>query len=553
MRLRTQVLLLQLVVIAVSLGVGFGAVISGADDRVREEYGQRALAIAETVAVDPDVVAGVGSHQGTSLPATDLVDGPVQRQAEAVRRATSALFIVIANADGVRLAHPDPVELGKHVSTDADRVLSGETDLTTDRGTLGESVRGKVPIRGAGGQVIGLVSVGVSTGQLAGESRRDILTTVWIALGAMAIGTIGSILLARRWQRLTLGLQPDQLAELVRNQGAVLHSLSDGVLAVDATGVVRVANETACELLSLHHPVGRPVDGIGLTPRVRRVVSTPTPDPIAATVGDRIVLVSSHRIITEGQDLGMVVSVIDRTDFEALAREIDSIQVMSTALRAQRHETANRMHVLAGLLRHGHVDDALDYLDELTGTGASGGLDGIENVTEPHLHAFLEAKAAHAREHGVSLRLGDQTWVTGSLTDPVTVTAVVGNLLDNAIEAAAGSTDAEVEVEILTDSYDGPGEVLWVTVADSGAGIPFSDPEQIFAEGITTKTGAVPGGRGMGMSIVRQLARRIGGEVRVADPGGRESGHGAVLVAGLPGVIATEQSTEQTAEDESDD
>lgn len=547
MRLRTQVLLLQLVVIAVSLGVGFGVLIYGSDDRIRDEYAQRALAIAQTTASDPDVVNEVASHQGTDLEKLELTSSPLQQQATAVAHITGALFVVIANADGIRLAHPDIDQIGQRVSTDPSKALAGQIDITTDRGTLGDSVRAKVPVRGAGSvKPIGLVSVGVSTANLSRDTHRDILATVLIALIALAVGALGSVALARRWRRLTMGLEPDDLAELVREQGAVLHSLDDGVLAVDSAGVLRVANDRARRLLEVTAPVGTPIEALGLTPRVRGVIETPTPEPVAATVGDRIVLVSSHRVAADGRDLGVVASVVDRTDLEDLAREVDSVRAMSVALRAQRHETANRMHVLAGLLRHNHVDEARSYLEDLTGPHARS-VEGLENVAEPHLQSFLEAKASHARERGVTLRLGAQTWIQGSLTDAVTVTAVVGNLVDNAIDAAAATDAALVEVELLTDSGPAGTSTLLVTVADSGSGIAFDDPELIFAEGVTTKTDPlVPGGRGMGLSIVRQLAHRVGGAVTIIDPGRHRAGSdiargeelgGAVVLARLPGVI----------------
>ncbi|MFE0751711.1 ATP-binding protein [Gordonia sp. NPDC058843] len=550
MRLRTQVLLLQLAVIAVSLVVGFGVLIAGADDRVRDEYAQRALAIAQSVAGDAEVRSEVAAHPGSSVDAADLLDGPLQRQAAEVRARTGALFVVVGNDRGIRLAHPEPAELGKTVSTDPSKVLAGSNDVNTDRGTLGESVRAKVPVYGADGAVVGFISVGVSTERLGSETRSDIIATSLLALAALGIGAVGSALLARRWRRLTLGLEPDELAELVREQGAVLHSMADGVLAVDAEGIVRVVNDKARGLLDIDAPVGTPAADLGLTPRVAAVLATPTEEPLAASVGERVVLVSSHRVRADGRDLGMVLSVIDRTDVEALSREVDSIRSMSTALRAQRHETANRLHVLAGLLRHGHADEALAYLDEVTGTGPGGALlAGLDNVREPHLHAFLDAKAAQARERRVTLRLGDQTWVEGVLTEPVVVTTVLGNLVDNGIEAAAGSgapsgaapgdaESGEVEVEVITD-----GDTILVTVGDSGPGISFDDPDDVFAEGATTKTGAhVPGGRGMGLALTRQIGRRIGGDVWVADRGGRPCGDGqlcgAVFVARLPGVLA---------------
>ena len=546
MRLRTQVLLRQLSVIAVSLGVGFGVVIAGADDRSRDEYAQRALAIAQSVAADRDTISEVAASDGSTPDVSALVNGPIQRQAAAVRERTGALFVVVANGDGIRLSHPDPAEVGKHVSTDPRTALSGQPDITTDRGTLGESVRAKVPVVDDG-RVVGLVSVGVSTTDLAAATRRSVGTTVVIALVALAVGAVGSILLARRWRRLTLGLEPYELAELVRDQGAVLHAMADGVLAVDAAGIVRVINDKARQLLEITVDVGTHVEALGLSDRIRAVLQTPTHEPVAATVGDRIVLVSSHRVDVDGRDLGVVASIIDRTDVEELTREIDSIGAMSTALRAQRHETANRLHVLAGLLGRGHVDEARTYLAELTGGAGHVGLDGLENVQEPHLAAFLDAKASHARERGVVLSLGDQTWVRGSLTDPITVTTVVGNLVDNAIDAASSEsrrpgeagTRPRVEVDLITE-----GDELLVTVADSGPGIRFDEPSVIFADGVTTKDApSVPGGRGMGLALSRQLARRSGGDIIVVDPGGdrrtdtENRWGGVVIVARMPGVF----------------
>ncbi|WP_042376039.1 sensor histidine kinase [Gordonia alkanivorans] len=553
MRLRTQVLLLQLAVLAVSLAVGFGLVIAGADDRVRDEYAQRALAIARSVAADTGVRVAVAANQGSAVDADRLVGGPLQREAASVRERTGALFVVIGNDRGIRLAHPETAELAKPVSTDPSKALAGADDVTTDRGTLGESVRAKVPIFDAGGRIVGFVSVGVSTERLAKETRSDIIATTLLALTALGIGALGSVMLARRWRKLTLGLESDELAELVREQGAVLHAMADGVLAVDADGIVRVVNDKARALLDIDAPVGTKAADLGLTPRVAAVLSTPTDEPLAATVGNRVVLVSSHRVHADGRDLGMVLSVIDRTDVEALSREVDSIRSMGAALRAQRHETANRMHVLAGLLRHGHADEALAYLEELSGTGPDGAmLDGLDNVREPHLHAFLDAKAAHARERRVTLRLGDQTWLQGTLTEPVVATTVVGNLIDNALEAASGQADGIVEVEVIAD-----GDTLFVSVGDSGPGISFDDPDEVFAEGTTTKPGDhVPGGRGMGLALARQVARRIGGDLWVADPGGERSPTpehdppGALFVARLPGVIAPVESAEGVSSNE---
>ncbi|MGZ8178658.1 ATP-binding protein [Williamsia sp. SKLECPSW1] len=555
MRLRTQVLVLQIVVILLSLGVGFGVLTAGSGERLRDEYAQRALAIARSVASDQQVrqeTALFSAEAASPLTPTRaaLENSALQRQTQAVAARTGALFVVVANDRGLRLAHPDPDKIGNPLSTDPTEALSGREDLATERGTLGESVRAKTPVYADDGRIVGLVSVGISTEQVRRDIRGDLLTTTGIAAGALAVGIVGSVGLARRWRRLTLGLEPDQLSELVREQEAVLHSVGDGVLAVDAGGVVRVVNDRARELLALRGDVGDRVEDIGLTPRVLEVAHEPVEVARAAAVGDRIVLVSSRRVRRDGRDLGLVVSVVDRTDVEGLTREVASIKAMTDALRAQRHESANRIHVVSGLIRQGRADAALEYLDEVAGTGRFAiDVPGLDNVAEPHLHAFLDAKAAAAREHGVTLTLGAQTWIDGELISPVDVVTILGNLLDNAIDAAReGSREPRVvEVEVVAED-----DTLIVTVADSGDGIGglrlgadaamAADPQSVFVEGVTSHADpTVPGGRGMGLALSRQSARGHGGDVVIGDPGGAVGPEnplgGAVMVARIPGVL----------------
>ncbi|GAA4672474.1 sensor histidine kinase [Gordonia humi] len=526
-----QVLLLQIAVIVVCLVVGFGWHIAKVDDDMRVEHAERALAVARAVAGDPDVRRLLLAEQGRDLDPAALASGVLQREALDITRRTGVLFVVIANADGVRVAHPDPAEIGRPVSTDPGAVLAGQDVMETDRGTLGESVRGKAPVTDDAGDVVGFVSTGISTQRVSDATRHDIVVTVGLAAAALAVGVMGSALLARRWRRLTLGLEPDELVDLVGEQRAVLHSLADGVLAIDAAGRLRMVNDRARRLLDVDATTGTSVDDLGLTPRIRRTLDRPHEVPIAATVGDRVVMASTHRVDADGRDLGMVLSVVDRTDIENLTAELDTVRSLSEALRAQRHETANRFHVLGGLLRHGDVDEAVDYLDEITGSGGRSGIDGLANVAEPHLHAFLDAKAVLARERGVTVTLGPQTWVAGALAEPVAATTVLGNLLDNAVEAAGPG--GGVDVELLTDR-----RALWITVADDGPGIVFDDPGEVFDEGRSSKDHtAVPGGRGMGLSLCRQICRRHGGDLRVADPGGPSASARTVFVADLPDAM----------------
>jgi two-component system, CitB family, sensor kinase len=546
MRLRTQVLLLQSGVVAVALGVGFGFFATTTADRVADEHGQRALAIARTVAADNEVRAEVtrfaAEDDGVVAPGNqELVESAVQEAAESTRLATGALFVVVTDEKGLRLAHPDTDLLGLRVSTDP-AALSGAEVVVRERGTLGDSVRAKVPVASESGAVVGEVSVGISTAEVGADLWSDLRWAALVVALALGAGIVGSALLAARWKKLTFGLEPEQLAQLVREQEAVLHGVGEGIVGVDAHGVVTVVNADATRLLDLHGGAGDRVDEIGLTPRLLDVVHNPGGEPVAAAVGgDRVVLAMASRVVRDGRDLGTVMSVRDRTDVQNLTRELDSVQALGSVLRAQQHEFGNRLHLLHGLLSRGDTTAATEFLDTLVGSGAAGDeLAGAEDVVDPHLRAFLVAKAAHAREREVTLVLGENTWVPSRLVHPVDVTTVVGNLVDNAIDAAASGPTRPAEVEVEFVEHDG---TLIVTVGDTGAGLTV-DAEEVFREGVTTKpAGDRPGGRGIGLALTRQVARRHGGDVVVGDPGGRRTAEnptgGALFVATLPGVAET--------------
>ena len=541
LRLATQILLLQLAIVALTLGIAFFLLAVLYHHRLIDEYGHRSLDIARVLASAPAVRADVATYDGDVPPAAELESGPLQNIASKVRLATGVLFVVITNDRGIRLSHPNPDELGKPVSTDPSTALSGGEEVVEQTGTLGPSIRAKVPVVALDStRVIGQISVGMSTSTVYGLLRNEQRAAAITGGPALLAGVVLSGLLARRWREQTLDLQPPEMTELVRTQEAVLHGIGEGVLAVDTEGNTTFVNDEACRLLEIGSATGHPIDQIGLTPRVLEVVRSCDPAPTLATVGERVLVVSARPVSREGRELGTVLVVRDRTDVELLTRQLDAVQLMSTVLRAQRHEFANRLHLLNGLLHTGHTEEASRYLAELLGSGPLGSaLPGINAIRDPFLQAFLAAKAAVAREAGATLRIGEGTFAPGWLAHPVDVTTVLGNLLDNAIDAVrTGGNDIKVvDVELLQDN-----STLHITVGDSGDGVASEFVDQVFVEGTSTKPQSdIPGGRGIGLALARQIARSLGGDIWLSHPGnpGAEL-CGAEFIARLPAVMTEE-------------
>ncbi|OBJ50314.1 histidine kinase [Mycobacterium sp. 1423905.2] len=549
MRLASRVLLLQLIVVTLTWIIAFVLFAMFNLRRLDIDYGVRAMDIARIVATDPTVIANIPRYEDVPVHASpaqvdELASGPLQAVATRIRQRTNVLWVVIANTHGVRLTYPDRAELGQLINTDPTPLLAGHEQTLHESGPLGRSTVARVPIQESGSnRVLGLVSVGTSTKELHEQFGRNLRVLAVLGAVALLAGIGGSVYLARRWRRLTLGLRPGEMVELVRGQAAVLQGIGEGVLATDPSGHTTFINDEACRLLEISSETGRPIDDIGLTPRVLETFRAADAAPTLATVGQHIVVVSARKVIRDGRELGTVLVARDRTDVESLTRQLDAVQVMSTTLRAQRHEFANRLHLLNGLLQTGHVEEGLQYLEELLGSGPLGSaIPGIDSIRDTHLQAFLAAKAAAAREAGVTLKIGENTWVAGRVHLPVEVTTVVGNLLDNAIDAArAGDNPAkEVEVELLQQD-----STLHVTVADSGNGVADEFVDQLFTEGRTTKPDCgIPGGRGIGLALSRQISRGLGGDLWLSSPVRPTAApglSGAEFIARLPGVMVEEE------------
>jgi two-component system CitB family sensor kinase len=526
MRFSRQVLLLQIGVVALVVGLGVALVGVLLNHTLTDQYGRRALAIARSVAADPVVVADA---------AAKIPGGALEERVQAVTKANDALFVVITDDQGIRLAHPVPDQIGLPVSTSPAEALAGnEVVSAVQTGYLGLSVRSKTPIWTTDHRrVVGEVSVGFEVADPTGDFNRLLAITLGFAGGALLLGAGASALLNRRLRRVTHGLEPHELTELLYEREAVLHGIGEGVLAVDVDNRVSVRNDEAERLLGTELPIGAGMGELELSPRVHKAVAEGLPvDNLLAVAGNRVLVINSRVVRRDDRAIGTVLTFRDRTDLDTLTRELDGIRALSDGLRAQRHEYANRLHTLSGLLQLGHDTEAVEYLQTLTETSSARPSALGDSVADPYLQALLVAKTEQAQEKGLTLKLADDTWVPSTVTDPIAVNTVIGNLVDNALHAArmGPRRPATVEIGLLTD-----GGTLHVSVVDSGPGVPEDLRRTLFDEGVSTK---IAPGHGLGLALARQAARARGGDVWLADAGNGDSGDtGALFVAKLPGML----------------
>jgi two-component system, CitB family, sensor kinase len=531
MSLARQLFALQAVVVALVLaGVGVAAYLRF-DDANREATGREMLAVAHTLAADPDVRTALA----TPDPTVEL-----QPLAERVQVVTATDFVVVMSTAGIRFTHPTPGEIGRPYQGTIAPAVRGESYTETYTGTLGPSVRAVVPVMD-GGRVVALVAVGRAVTAVSRDLARQVPLILIGVAAALVLAAVGSWLVSRWLRRTTHDLGPTELSRMYEYYDAVLHAVREGLLLLDREGRVQLVNDEARRLLALPDDAqGRRADAVGLPAALGAALASgeARTDEIHLTA-DRIVVVnqaaawsfSGTRISTgrwTGRRLGTVVTLRDHTELRALVSELQTIRGFADSLHAQAHEAANQLHTVVSLIELGRADEALDY--------ATAELEVTQQLTDavlaavavPELAALVVGKAAVAGERGVELALDDGTFVPDGLADPHDLVTIVGNLLDNAIDAALDGPEPRW-VRLGTRTED--GEVV-LCVADSGPGLDPAAAEQAFTRGWSTKPADDGMGRGLGLALVSRAVHRNGGRVEI----GRGE-RGAVFAVHLPAPV----------------
>jgi two-component system, CitB family, sensor kinase len=537
-RLSTQVVMMMVAILVVTMAAGFAVVQWNLNRQLDDQYEQRSLAVAESLASQSSLQQAVSADDPGGIGPR----GVVQSMAMAAMRSTSATFVVITNARGIRLSHPNlrligtPVWYPDNEPPSSEPFRTGRPWMGLQRGTLGMEATGKAPIF-SHGQLIGQVSVGFLTANVARQVARTLPELAVYFLAVLALGVLAALGLSRRLKRQTFGLELREIAALLQEREAMLHGIREGVLGYDKNERIVLANDLARQLLELPTEfVGRPLREVLPPGRLADVVTGETDgSDLLVLHGDRVLVANRMPIYHERRrHLGWVVTFQDRTESEALKRQLDDAIGLTETLRAQSHEFANRLHTLVGLVELGRYDEAIKFVTDVSTARADLTERLQASISDAKLVALILAKVSLADERDVRLRVADDSHIGDPVSDVSEVLTVVGNLIDNAIDAAAQTPGPRwVELTIVAVEHD-----LLIRVRDSGPGVPQDMREAIFMYGVTTKSSATGARRGLGLALVRQVVENRGGMISVGHDGG------AVFTAVLPKCVGVDPGTQ---------
>ncbi|MEU8462132.1 ATP-binding protein [Streptomyces sp. NPDC029003] len=494
-----QVLLVAVVVAGCAV-FAYATARDQAEDAARRQAGAVARAVADSPSVREAVRAGAdGSGPSAAL----------QPYAERVRADAGVDFVTIMAPDGRRWTHPDPRRIGERFLGNTAPALRGETFSETYTGTLGPSIRVVTPLADEGGRVVGLVSAGITVRAVSDRLAAQLSALAWVAAGALALGGAGTYVVNARLRRHTHGMNAAELSRMYDYHQAALHGVREGLLMLDGHRRITLINDAGRELLGLRGEVtGTGVADLGLPAPLTGALLADRPrvDEVHLTT-ERVLVVNSSPVAGGGRR-GTVVTLRDHTELQALTGELDHERGFTQALRSQAHEAANRLHTVVSLIELGRSEEAVEFATAELELAQALTDEVVTAVGEPVLVALLLGKAAQAHERGIELAVTPDSGPVDTrpgVPPARDLVTVLGNLIDNAVDALSGVRGGRIAVTVRSDA-DG----LLLRVADNGPGLP--EGVDVFRRGWSGKGE----GRGLGLALVRQVADRHGGLVEAA-------------------------------------
>lgn len=497
------VLIISLITfITISL-IGIFAYLESKD--TERHIGERALNAAMTISIIPTVV------EAFELESPSEVLQPI---AEEIREVIGAEFIVIGNADSIRYAHPDVERIGERmVGGDNDRALiNGEYYISKADGSLGPSLRGKAPVFNQDGEVVGIISVGFMLDDIRAIIYNSLQKFSGSAVVIIMLGIIGSVMLARNIRKDTFGLEPYQIASLFQDRSAILSSIKEGIIAIDSHGRITVMNESAQKILRLiDNYTNKRVEEVFPNTKMYDVLkSGKAVKDDEMVLNNRLVIVNRTPILDEKQNVvGVVASFRDKTEINEMLNTLSEVRKYSEDLRAQTHEYTNKLYVLSGLLQLGHYKEAIDLIQLESKATIHANRILMEQIKDRTIQAILLGKMGKASEKKVEFKVDGNSYISElpKHIDMAKMISILGNLLDNALEAVEKKEKKEVTffgTDIGTD--------IVFEIADSGDGVPDKNVQKLFELGYSSKNDVE---RGYGLAIVKDTVEELGGQIEV--------------------------------------
>lgn len=427
-------------------------------------------------------------------------------------------YITIADANSIRLYHIDPGCIGQPFEGgDQYRALAGESYFSdASPESFEDQHRAFHPIRDADGTVIGFVMASTTQTRITELRHHIYLTYSNLFLFLTACTLIFCAVLAIFLGKNLRGVRPEDLLRVYLTQNDILNALDEGLVSFDNTGKVRLVNSAAAKMLGHREDllVGQQVDDLL---RDEEGKSLRDRDGQGLQSSKANVLVKPVQLPDSNLWARQVLILADKSEASRYAEELGGTRHMISALRANTHEFLNKLQVISGLLQMGCVQEALDYIGGVSSDHERIISPVMQLIRNHNVAALILGKQVNMRELDIRLTLlsNSQLPEHSRYLSTEELVTVVGNLLENAMEAINAAPADGIRAVALQLTEDEKG--LLLMVSDTGEGIAPENLPHIFKTGFSTKAQT---GRGVGMKLIHDIVDRHGGSIDVdTEPG----------------------------------
>lgn len=509
-------LLLSFILVCFSVVASGWTMLYSISSSLEAEIQERAIAIARTVSQLDEIREHVGVSGGEEV---------IQPVAERIRLATNVDYIVILDMDHIRYSHPSEARIGEYFEGGDEAPAFSEMEYTSKaEGTLGYAIRAFVPIMDKEGiEQVGVTVVGILAPAFQSYVEEYQSDLIYSLLWGLLIGLFGSWFIANNIKKQTLQLEPYEIARMLEERSAVMQAIDIGIITAQSNGRVTFMNKLAEQYTHVTFDRAGGANRTDFT-LSQLFAETRLTDQVflhedflnkPVKMHGTMYLISSFPIRVDDELAGLLVTMKSRSQAQQLAEELTGVKNLVGALRAQNHEYMNKLHSIAGLIQLDRTEEALDLMIDEKSHEEKMVQFLRDNIDSYAVSGLLLGKRSRARERGVTLTIEESSYVSHIMKGLTAgdCVSVLGNLLDNAIEACEGQADGHVSCLVQGDE-----EHLCIRVRDTGMGMSQAEQSRMFVRGYSSKASE---GRGIGLALVKEVVEAHQGSIKVESSEGQ--------------------------------
>lgn len=510
MKLQTKLTILIIIVVFISISIIIFFVASWMTKNIKSTSKTNVMNVAEMVANSREVIDALGKKDPDKIIGTYIENQ--------LKSLDEIEYIIVVDNEGMRYSHPNVNMIGqKFVGGDESRVVKeGDVYISEAIGTLGRSLRAFVPIyNGEKNKEIGFVCVGMLTKSIEQSERMAILYIILISIGSLAVGIVGAFILSNNIKNTLLGLEPEEITNLYNEKIGILDAIYEGLIAIDNNGNITLVNDSALNILHYENKIdknsiiGRNIDEIFPTTNLVKVLDEgKCKFEEEQKINNTVIMTNKIPIKDRDKVIGAIATFRDKTEVTRLAEELTGVKKMAWSLRAQNHEFMNKLHTISGLIQLEEYDEALQFISNVAKNRNNISSILTKKIKDPSISAILFSKYNKAEENRIKFNIDESSKISKlpKFMDSEDIVSIVGNLIENSLDAVDNDGSGEVYIKIIQYS-----ELIEIKISDNGPGIKYEYMDKIYEQGFTTKEGQ----RGHGMYIVKQIIDRANGKIEL--------------------------------------